>query len=115
MGQDKFPLGLEPPLKCDIFHVTMPHPHQFEKGPSQTAAFIPTADAMLIAETMVAFANAEGGNIFIGIGPDGKIHDLSGADVDTSVTRAQSFCRPAVRTEWQRVETPGGFAVCISI
>lgn len=93
----------------------MAHPHQFEKGPSQTAAFIPTADAALIAETMVAFANSEGGNIFIGVGADGKIHDLSGADVDTSVTRAQSFCRPAVRTEWQRVETPGGFAVCISI
>ncbi|MEP7200573.1 MAG: ATP-binding protein, partial [Chloroflexota bacterium] len=93
----------------------MPHPVQFEKGATQTAAFMPSADPLPIAETMIAFANADGGNIFIGMTADGVIHDLSGEDVDTSLTRAQSFCRPAVRTEWQRVETPSGFAVCISV
>ena len=40
------------------------------------------------------------------MGADGTVHDLSGEDVDTSLTRAQSLCRPPVRTEWQRVETP---------
>ena len=75
-------------------------PINFEKGPSQTLAFIPSADVPSIAETMVAFANAEGGNIFIGMGADGTVHDLSGEDVDTSLTRAQSLCRPPVRTEW---------------
>ena len=93
----------------------MPQPIHFEKGASQTVAFVPGADVTAIAETMVAFANAEGGSLFIGLTPDGIIHDLSGEDVDTSVTRAQSLCRPPVRTEWQRVETPMGFAVCINI
>ena len=90
-------------------------PINFEKGPSQTLAFIPSADVPSIAETMVAFANAEGGNIFIGMGADGTVHDLSGEDVDTSLTRAQSLCRPPVRTEWQRVETPRGYAICINV
>src|SRR5512143_3522774 len=93
----------------------MPQPIHFEKGATQTVAFVPGADATAIAETMVAFANGEGGSLFIGMTPDGRIHDLSGEDVDTSVTRAQSLCRPPVRSEWQRVETPGGFAICIPI
>lgn len=90
-------------------------PVNFEKGPSQIVAFLPSAEVMAIAETMVAFANAEGGSIFVGMSADGRINDLSGEDVDTSLTRAQSLCRPPIRTEWQRVETPSGFAICISI
>jgi ATP-dependent DNA helicase RecG len=64
---------------------------------------------------MVAFANADGGHIFIGVKPDGTLRDLSGEDVDTSVTRAQSLCRPPIRTEWQRVETPLGYALCLHV
>ncbi|MBI5878173.1 MAG: putative DNA binding domain-containing protein [Chloroflexi bacterium] len=93
----------------------MPQPIHFEKGATQTVAFVPGADATAIAETMVAFANAEGGSLFIGMSADGRIHDLSGEDVDASVTRAQSLCRPPVRSEWQRVETPAGFAIGITI
>src|SRR5712692_4973293 len=93
----------------------MPLPIQFEKGASQTVAFVTSADVATIAETLVAFANAEGGSLFVGMSADGVIRDLSGEDVDTSLTRAQSLCRPPVRTEWQRVETPGGFAVCITV
>jgi len=93
----------------------MPQPIHFERGPTQTVAFVPSADVNAIAETMAAFANSEGGSLFIGVGADGRIHDLSGEDVDTSVTRAQSLCRPPVRSEWQRVETPAGFAICITI
>jgi ATP-dependent DNA helicase RecG len=93
----------------------MPLSVSLEKGPSQLTAFTPSADVSLIAETMVAFANADGGNIFIGVKPDGTLRDLSGEDVDTSVTRAQSLCRPPVRTEWQRVETHLGYALCLHV
>ncbi|MBI1801385.1 MAG: putative DNA binding domain-containing protein [Chloroflexi bacterium] len=93
----------------------MPLPVQIEKGPSQTQAFIPSADVMAIAETMIAFANAEGGTLFIGLSADGMIYDLSGQDVDTSLTRAQLLCRPPIRSEWQRAELPGGMAIALTV
>ena len=38
-----------------------------ERRPGQTLAFMAEADADVLAETLVAFANSDGGTILIGV------------------------------------------------
>ena len=43
-----------------------------ERRPGQTLAFMAEADAELLAETLVAFANSDGGTILIGVDEAGQ-------------------------------------------
>lgn len=79
-------------------------------GSSQLLAMIPDADAELLAETLVAFANADGGTVYVGVGEDGR---PSGAlfieEFDEVVHYAESLCRPPVPVAWEQIETGGVF------
>jgi len=64
-------------------------------GPSQTIAFIARPQAKLLAETMVAFANADGGTILLGVNEQGQVVDyLMDEDVEGQLVQAMVMCRP---------------------
>ena len=43
-----------------------------KQGPGARVAILPEADGDLLAETLVAFANSDGGTIFLGLDENGR-------------------------------------------
>ncbi len=87
-----------------------------KQGPGPELAFLPEADPEQIAEHLVAFANAGGGTLVLGVHPNGAVGDLFlDESVADALALATSLCRPPVRTEWQQVETPGGAVVLLRV
>ncbi len=90
-------------------------PGLLEKGPGQLIEFMPTPDASALAETMVAFANGDGGTIVVGIAPDGEVCEVLPEELETALLEAQSRCRPYVEVKWEQFEAEGGTVVTISV
>ncbi len=89
---------------------------KLKRGPGQTVAFISNPEAARLAETMVAFANADGGTIFIGLNEAGQVLDYTlDQDVESSLVKALVMCRPPVVTNWEQHELPGGMVVALKI
>ncbi|MEW5961533.1 MAG: ATP-binding protein [Chloroflexota bacterium] len=87
-----------------------------KRGPGQTVAFMPHPEVNLLAETMVAFANADGGTILIGVDARGRpAGPLLGEDVESKLARALASCRPPVVTEWEQSHLPGGVVIALKI
>jgi ATP-dependent DNA helicase RecG len=87
-----------------------------KRGPGQSVAFIPHPQAGVLAETMVAFANADGGTILIGLDEQGRSVDPTlGEDVESNLVKALARCRPPVITEWEQSELPGGVVIALKI
>lgn len=87
-----------------------------KRGPGQTVAFVPHPDANSLAETMVAFANADGGTILIGLNGQGQVVDYTIDEaVQGHLVRALVMCRPPVVTDWEQCELPGGTVVALKI
>lgn len=87
-----------------------------KRGPGQTVAFIPKPEANLLAETMVAFANADGGTILLGVNEHGRVIDyMLDEDVEGHLVRALVMCRPPVVTDWEQCELPDGVVVALKI
>lgn len=88
----------------------------FRRGPGLQLAFVPTPDPELLAETMVAFANTDGGTILIGLTPEGRLmEDLLSEEVEGGLRQALALCRPPVVTEWEQIEVPGGLVIGIHV
>lgn len=69
-----------------------------------------------LAETLVAFANGDGGTILLGVDPQGNITgELQIEDAESLLRGALSQCRPLVRTDWQQFEDRTGRAVAITV
>ena len=63
----------------------------------------PSADAL--AETLVAFANGDGGTVLLGVDANGQVlGTLQPEDAESLLRAALSQCRPLVRTDWQAFE-----------
>ncbi len=87
----------------------------------QLTALLPTADAELLAETLVAFANADGGTLYVGVADDSDTAedgapapgtptgDLYPDEFGEVVQQAERLCRPPVPVHWEQVETGGAF------
>jgi len=72
--------------------------------------------ATALAETLVAFANGDGGTVLLGIDGDGKVTGgLLLEDAESLLRAALVQCRPLVRTEWQQFEDRDGLAVAIRV
>ena len=88
----------------------------FRREPGLQLAFVPTPDPELLAETMVAFANTDGGTILIGLTPQGQpTENLLSEEIESGLQQALALCRPPVVTEWEQLEVPGGFVIGLRV
>lgn len=72
--------------------------------------------ALGLAESLVAFANSEGGTVLLGVNEQGEIRgDLGMDDVDSLLLNALAHCRPIIRVELDRIEDREGLAVAVVI
>jgi len=93
----------------------MPQPW-FSKTPNQTTAFLPNADPDILAETMVAFANADGGMVVMGIDLRGKpTNTLTPEDAELALRQAIPQCRPPVVVDWQQEDVDGQWIVTLQV
>ncbi len=87
-----------------------------QRGPGQTIAFIERPSANLLAETMVAFANTDGGTILLGVNRQGRVTDyLLDDDVEDELVRAMVLCRPPVVTSWEQFQHRDGVVVALKV
>jgi len=80
-------------------------------------AFVPDADAAAIAETLVAFANSDGGTLVLGVNAEGRLGTIfTTEEASDALLAAQRLCRPPVPTQWQPQEpVPGGAVVVLRV
>ncbi|HNS01966.1 MAG TPA: ATP-binding protein [Anaerolineae bacterium] len=94
----------------------MPIKSTLKQGASSQTEYMPAPDSGRLAETLVAFANADGGTILLGVDESGApVEGLFGEEMEEALRAALLECRPPIRTEWEQIETPGGAAAAIHV
>ena len=87
-----------------------------ERGPGQLVGFLAGPDVEDLAQTLVAFANGDGGTILVGINQEGAVvSDVTPDDLEESLLAAQAECRPPVEVGWEQMEVPGGTVIAIRV
>lgn len=85
-------------------------------GLSPNVEYLPQPNAERLAETLVAFANAEGGTVLLGVQSDGApVEGLVDEELEGALRAALLACRPPVRTDWEQMITPQGLAAAIHV
>ena len=85
-------------------------------GSDQLLALMAEPDAELLAETLVAFANADGGTIIVGADDSGRITGQVYADeVELALQSAIQNCRPPVEVRWHQATAEEGQAVAVVV
>ncbi len=82
----------------------------------QTQDLIPEPAPQALAETLVAFANSDGGTILIGVDEEGRITGRAFTDeVEMALQAAVEKCRPPVEARWHQATTEDGLAFSIVV
>ncbi len=89
---------------------------QWQQGSGQLVELMREAEVDRLAETLVAFANADGGTIYVGVDETGRpTGELYPDDFAEVLGQAEVRCRPPVVVEWQPVESSGAFVVVVRV
>lgn len=84
---------------------------EFQVSEGQLVALLPDPEAGELAETLVAFSNADGGVIYLGVDDQGLVTgQVFPEDFEALVEQAERQCRPPVIVEWRQLEIDGKFA-----
>jgi len=90
------------------------------RGEGQTIEFKPFRGGIIVsqlAETLVAFANAEGGVVLVGVEDDGMVTGFSPTtdNLDRLLNAARNTCHPSVEATLIPVEIDGATVVAMKI
>ncbi|MFP4322316.1 MAG: ATP-binding protein [Anaerolineales bacterium] len=90
---------------------------RLKDGPDKTLHFLPELNAQHMAETLVAFANAEGGTLAIGVAEDGKVLGQAyNEKVEDALREAEEKCNPPVVVgAWEQIEVQNQTIVTIRV
>jgi ATP-dependent DNA helicase RecG len=88
-----------------------------DQKPGQSLIFLPTAQTPVLAEALVALANADGGTIVLGLHEDGTpaATPLWEEEAEGALRAAQLLCKPPVMTEWQAVQLVSGTQIGLRV
>jgi ATP-dependent DNA helicase RecG len=85
-------------------------------GPGQLVEYLPDLDIDALAETLVAFANGDGGTIVVGLDehgkPTGRVYP---EDVESALRRAEALCRPPIHTGWEQIDLAGTLLIAVAV
>jgi ATP-dependent DNA helicase RecG len=85
-------------------------------GPGQLVEYLPDLDVDALAETLVAFANSDGGTLVVGVDEHGKpTGQVYPEDVESALRRAEVMCRPPINTGWEQIDLAGASVVAVSV
>lgn len=85
-------------------------------GPGQMVEYLPELDLDALAETLVAFANGDGGTIVIGVDTHGRpTGSVYPEDVESVLRRAEILCRPPIHTGWEQIDLAGASVVAVTV
>jgi len=85
-------------------------PDKIRVGSSQLAALLSDATPEALAETMTAFANADGGTIYVGVSEQGvPTGTMFPDEFNEVVPQAELLCRPPIPVDWDQMEVGGAF------
>lgn len=76
----------------------------------QLIALLPEADVDVLAETLVALANADGGTVYLGTAEGGRpTGDVYPEEFEDVVQQAELRSRPPILVKWEMLESGGRF------
>jgi len=90
---------------------------RLKEGPGPNLHFLPELDPRQIAETLVAFANGEGGTLVVGIDDNGRIRGQTYNDsVEDALRQAEEQCNPPIVVgTWEQIDIDNKAVVAIRI
>ncbi len=96
----------------------MANPDLIKSGPSARVAFLEDASPQTIAETLVAFANTEGGTLVIGLDDKGKRTStkLDNDVLSQALKQADDLYNPTVVVgNWEEIESDNGSVYALRV
>jgi ATP-dependent DNA helicase RecG len=89
---------------------------RYKRRPGQMLALMNEPEVQLLAETLVAFANSDGGTVLIGVDDAGQATGQAYADeVEVALQAAVRECRPPVEARWHQAAAEEGEAFAIVV